>query len=171
MISLRTAIEAAVVAMIALAWTFGHPSTQSAPDVHPATPAVPNAPIVTINPKKIDTLAPSVKKKLELPPDDKYVLAASKVDCDNHPHTLVTEFDDTTGKVTTIDKREPLPWFSLRRTGYLRFGTGIRTGAGTIQRVALAEELVQIKAWSFGMDSSIDSDGEGYVGVHVQYGW
>jgi len=130
----------------------------------------------TIAPPGVPVYKPPVKRELGLPADvvadkNKHVAGAVKIPSDTHPHTVTAVIDAKTGEIEIFDRRDPLPWLAAEQTGYVRLSYGVRTGTGAVTRLAVSENLVSIKALRFGVDGSLDSDGQGYAGAHVEYHW
>ncbi|MFA6064051.1 MAG: hypothetical protein WC736_15790 [Gallionella sp.] len=129
-----------------------------------------------ITPPKVPVYKPEAKNDLDLPPDviadpNKYVAAAVTIPRDTHPHTVTATIDAKTGVIDMFDRRDPLPWLAAEQTCYVRLSYGVRTDIGQVYRLSGSENLLSIKALHFGVDGSLDSDGQGYVGAHVDYAW
>lgn len=176
---LRTKLEfAAVCIALAAVW---YASLPDKPPVNNTTRADP-APELK-GKQKTKVSLPSVpvyggtaKTDLGLPisvQDDpnKYVLGSAKLPNDTHPHTVTTVIDAETGETTIYDRRDPLPWLAAEKRGLLQFGAGVKSGVGQVWRAAGSFDAVQIKAIHFGINGSLDSDGQAYVGAHAEYRW
>lgn len=180
LIEIRKRAEGAIVAAIILLgvywWT--HVPTPPTPGYHvaPLAPQLAHTPLVPINPPRVMAYAPAVKKRLGLPPEVQanqhaHVISASKLPADDHPVTVTTLLDDQTGMETTLVRQEPLPWLAAEERGYLSVGGGFKSGEGRVARLAIGEDLIQVKALHFGIDGTMDSDGQAYGGVHVRWEW
>lgn len=180
LIEIRKRAEGAVVAVILLLgvywWT--HVPAVPAPSYHEAAPApqLAKTPTEAIKPPQVVVYAQAAKKKLDLPAgvqadQHAHVIAASRLPADDHAQTVTTVIDDQTGLSQTLVREEPLPWLAAEQRGYARLGYGIKTGSGRVTRLAVGENLIQVKALHFGVDGTLDSDGQGYAGVHVEWQW
>lgn len=145
---------------------------------HPAKPdpVLRNVPTQDIIPPKVKVYAPAAKKKLKLPDPIQedphtYVLTSARLPNDTHPQTVTTVINDQTGEVSTITRREPLPWLAIEKTGELRLDYGIKRGLDRVARLTFREDLLQVKAFHAGINVSIDSDGEYFLGVGVGWKW
>jgi hypothetical protein len=143
----------------------------------PAPPAkqVAVIPKQEIKPPKVKVYTPMAKQTLDLPDEIKrdpnlYVLQATKLPSDTHPATVTTIVDQNTGEVQTYVRREPLPWFAIEQTGEARIDVGLK-GGQTIGRLSMREDLLQVKALHAGINASLDSDGEIFIGIGVGYRW
>lgn len=144
----------------------------------PAQPApqVDTVPKQTIKPPEVQVYAPRAKQKLELPDEilndpNLYVLQSTRLPSDTHPATVTTLIDQNTGQVQTFVRREPLPWFATEQTGEVRIDVGVKSAAGTVGRLSMREDLLQVKAWHAGINANLDTDGEVFAGVGVAYKW
>ena len=146
-------------------WTPAQPSQQVA--------AIPKQ---EIKPPAVKVYAPKVKQKLNLPEEiqtnpNLYVLQSTRLPNDTHPATVTTLINQQTGEVQTYVRREPLPWLSTEHTGEARIDVGIKSATGTIARLTLREDLLQVKALHAGFNASLDTDGQIFVGVGVGFKW
>lgn len=150
----------------------------SPPGVHmPATPApeVKREETVPIDVTSVNVYKPAVKKKLKLPPavqaDPKqHVVAATRTPNDEREHTVTTTLDTTTGKFTTYDRAEPLPWMAVATKTQVGLYYGLR-GSDTILRLQAQQELLQIKAVRLGATATLDSDGQSFIGLGAWARW
>lgn len=143
-----------------------------------ATPApeLKRVPKVDITPPKVAVFAPAAKKKVGLPTatqadPNKHVLGSSKVKSDTHPHTITTVIDSTTGEVTTFDRMDKLPWLAAESRGEVRIGTGFNQDMSRVHWLRGQYDVLQVKALHAGVDGSIYSDGQKYVGLSVAWKW
>jgi hypothetical protein len=126
--------------------------------------------------QKVAVYAPAAKQKLNLPANiqndaSQYVLSSSRLPKDTHPATVTTVLDESTGEVQTYIRREPLPWLAPEQTGELRIDVGYKNGMTRAGRLTFREDLLQVKALHAGLNASIDTDGQYFVGAGVGYRW
>lgn len=166
-----------LLAAVALWASFRHPPAPVGTTV-PATPAkeLQNVPRQDIALPKVPVYTPPAKKKLDLPMDvqddpNKYVLGSAKLPADTHPHTITTVIDYKTGSVQTFDRRDALSWLAAEQTGEIRLEYGFKNGFTKMARLSLREDLVQIKAFHFGLNAAVDGDRDWFVGVGIGYRW
>jgi hypothetical protein len=119
-----------------------------------------------ITPAKVWVYDDKAKDKLPLPNDiknnpDEHVFAASKVE----GHTVTTMINLTTGEATTIDHKDPLPWLALVKLNELRLDYGLNG----VMRLSYRHDIVQIKAFHFGINTTLDSNGSYFIGAGVGY--
>lgn len=167
----------ALLAAGALLW-LGRPMPEPVAAWRPAKPdpILRGVPTQDITPPKIKVYAPIAKQKLKLPDPVQadphtYVLTSSRLPNDTHPQTVTTVINDQTGDVSTITRREPLPWLAIEKTGELRLDYGIKRGLDRVARLSYREDFIQVKAFHAGLTAAIDSDGEYFVGVGVGWKW
>lgn len=120
---------------------------------------------------KIEVYKPEAKKKLKLDKkiqDDPNasVIAATVVKADDRPVTVVTIIDKETGKSSTIERREPYPWFALENRREIRLSHGWRD-TKTMTRISGSWDFAQTKVAHWGINGSIDIDGQRYLGASV----
>ncbi len=166
-----------VVAIVA-SWLYFIPKMSHVGEYKNAetSPQVNNVPKEIIHPAQVQAYTKEAKKKLNLSESEQkddtiIILAADKIPADDHPSTVVSSLDSDTGEVHTEIRRDPIPWLAAEQTGYIRIGYGIKTFRGKVGRFEVSENLLQIKAFHFGVDSTLDTDGQGYAGVHLEYRW
>ena len=126
-------------------------------------------------PKTIHVYREAVKKKLKLPDTvqadiKQQVVASSKVVTDDRPHTVTTLVDMDTGKFTTFDRTDPLPWIAVSTHGEAGVAYGIRNGT-MIGRLYATQDLLQVKALHAGAMATLDQDGQWFAGLRVGYRW
>lgn len=174
--TLRTWVEVVIVAAFAVYIVFFNPRQDPTPSTPGATaPQLHDTPHTDITPDKVKVYEPAAKKKLDLSTDivddpNKYVLGSTRLPNDTHDHTVTTVIDAKTGESTTVVREEPYPWFAQTQRGYVQFGSGL-TSRGVIWRTAVSQDMLQIKAIYFGVDATMDSDGQWYAGWHAAYRW
>jgi hypothetical protein len=176
----RTTLLAAVLAVcgvFAIWWTWPAPSIPAGATViaAPAKEVKSEIPTAAPAPKVIYVYRDAVKAKLKLPEtvlDDarQQVVASSKVKEDERPHTVTTTVDLDTGKFTTFDRSDPLPWFATSLRGEVGLAYGLRNGK-TIGRVYAQQDIAQIKAVHVGAMATLDTDGQWFAGVRAGYRW
>jgi hypothetical protein len=145
------------------------------------TPAKPSPQVAAIARQEIKlpaviVYAPKAKQTLDLPDEilndtNKYVLQATRLPSDTHPATVTTLIDQTTGEVQTYVRRELLPWFAFEHTGEARIDVGVKSAVGTVGRLTVREDMLQVKALHAGVNVSLDTDGQIFAGVGVGYRW
>lgn len=166
---------AALSAVLLLAWKFLRPPEPYLPaDVAPQVAHVPTVAVPMAAPIRV--YAPAAKAKLNLPAaivaaPNKHVAAATRIKPDQHPQTVVTVVDTSTGDVETITRKEPLPWIAREHTGELQLSAGIKNGMARVGRISLREDLLQIKSFHLGAQASLDTDGQYFVGAGVGWKW
>ncbi|HQS59714.1 MAG: hypothetical protein B7Y56_02950 [Gallionellales bacterium 35-53-114] len=153
----------------------GKSSTEKWTPAQPA-PQVAAIPKQTIKPPVVKVYAHRAKQKLNLPEEihtdpNLYVLQSTRLPNDTHPATVTTLIDQHTGQVQTIVRREPLPWFATEHTGEARIDVGIKSTTGTIARLTLREDLLQVKALHAGINASLDTDGQLFAGIGIGFKW
>lgn len=141
-----------------------------------SAPQVDAVPKQIITPPAVQVYTPAAKQKLQLPDEiqsdpNLYVLQSARLPADTHPATVTTIIDQQTGEVQTYVRREPLPWFALGQTGEVRIDYGIKPITGTVTRLSVREDVLQVKALHLGINASLDTDGEIFVGVGIGYRW
>lgn len=141
-----------------------------------ASPQVAAIPKQEIKPPSVKVYAPQAKQKLNLPEEiqtdpNLYVLQSTRLPNDTHPATVTTLINQQTGEVQTYVRREPLPWFAFEHTGEARIDVGVKSVAGTVCRLTVREDLLQVKALHAGLNASLDTDGQIFVGVGVGIKW
>lgn len=141
-------------------------------------PQVAKVPTVAVPVEQVQAYAPAAKNKLKLPAriqqdDNAHVVAASRTPADERPHTVTTVLDSETGKFTTFDRAEPLPWVAAQPKTEVGAFVGYRFGEPAL-RIEARHELLQIKAFHVGALASADataSEVDGFVGVGVWARW
>jgi hypothetical protein len=147
--------------------------TWTAAKVAPQVTAVPKR---IIHPREVKVYAQAAKANLKLPDSMRndtaiHVLDSSRLPSDDHPQTVTTVIDENTGEVQTLVRREPLPWLAAEHRGELRLDAGIKNGLDRVWRIALREDLLQVKSLHAGINASINTDGQYFVGAGVGWKW
>lgn len=121
---------------------------------------------------------PAVKKKLKLPDAvqldaAKSVVASARTPDDERPHTVTTVLDTSTGKFSSYDRAEPLPWIAVNTKSEVGVFYGFKNGEQAV-RVQGQQEFLQIKALHLGAVASADIAPGGidtFVGVGAWARW
>lgn len=130
-------------------------------------------PKVIRHPKAVKTYASAAKRTLQLPKliaDDKnmQVLASSSVDPDSHPHTITTLLNIETGDITTVDRREALPWLTIRRSGALGLEHDLFRQINTVY---VRQDLIQSKDLVLGGKLGYSSERKASASVLIEWRW
>ncbi len=133
-----------------------------------------SVPTQEIKPAKVIVYAPAAKAKTKVPEPLKsdpgaFVIGSSTIPASNQPQIATSVFNFNTGETKTFISKEPEPLFQMEKKYEIRASYGMKTGSGMITRLSFSDDLMQIKAFHLGADASIDSDGEGFAGVHIAY--
>jgi hypothetical protein len=104
--------------------------------------------------------APKAKAALHLPPaaadnPKVHVVAATKTPNDERAHTVTTTLDSETGKFTTYDRAEPLPWMAVSTKTEIGAYLGFK-GTEPAMRIDAHQEFLQVKAVHVGIVGSVD---------------
>lgn len=123
----------------------------------------------------VQTFADGVKHKLGLPAavqasPGAHVVAATQSPSSLRPQTVTAVLDASTGATSLYIRNDPLPWLALEQHGEASINRGFR-GNTLLYRIALREDLLQIKAAHFGFVGSADSDGQWFAGVGIRVAW
>jgi len=122
---------------------------------------------------------PAAKEELKLPAaaadnPKVHVVASTKTPNDERQHTVTTVLDSETGKFTTYDRVEPLPWIGVTTKSEVGAYLGLKNGEPAI-RIEGHQEFLQIKAARIGATASVDvtqsGDVDSFVGVGVRVRW
>jgi len=120
---------------------------------------------------------PAAKDTLKLPPSasepEKRVVAATRTPADERPHTVTTLLDTSTGKFTSYDRAEPLPWLAPNTKTDVGAFFGYRNGEQAV-RIEARQEVLQIKALHLGAVASADigaGDTDTFVGIGAWARW
>ena len=142
-----------------------------------AAPEVAAVPREAIKPPQVKVYAggKAVKQKLSLPQavidaESQRVLASSKIAASEHPSTVTTVIDASTGESQTFVRTDPLPWVAYSSKGAVGLYYGIKRG-GQAARLQIRQDFLQVKALRAGVLASVDSDGQAFAGVGVEYRW
>ena len=108
------------------AWIKYRPSapstaTVAAPELAKETPKV-------LECKNVVVYRDAVAKKLGVKAaPGEHIVASSKIQGDDHPHTVSALYSETTGVTRLLDRRDSLPWLDTTN----RFGVGVSGGIGS----------------------------------------
>lgn len=175
----RTRIEIFCALMAAgLIWYYATPTPAPVHqwvDAKPA-PQVALVPHETLTCKPVVVYVQSAKQLLDLPAavkadPNQFVLSTAQLKSSLRPETLTTVYDGQTGQSETLVRRDPYPWIAAEQTGKLGFNVGVKNGMERVGRFSLEEDLIQVKAFHFGVDSTLDTDGAYFVGAGIGYRW
>lgn len=108
----------------------------------------------------VKVFEPEVKTRLKLPKTviddpDKHVVSSSKIKADEHPHTVTTVLDKSTGELTTYDRKDPLPWLAVTNRTHIGAYYGLKNGQEAV-RIQAQQELLQIKSLRIEAVASVD---------------
>ncbi|OFZ67395.1 MAG: hypothetical protein A2V79_09290 [Betaproteobacteria bacterium RBG_16_56_24] len=136
-------------------------------------PQVKIIPKVEIQPKNVKVYTPKAKTKLDLPEAVKndqniHVIEATRVEPNDHPGTVTTVLDERTGETQTFYRREPLPWFALKKTGAIGLSYDAITGLRTL---SIRQDILQIKQLYFSGEVALRSDRDKIAGIRIEYRW
>lgn len=166
-----------VAAIALLLWLHFKPNQQpvNAPAIAKTAPQLAHVSTETIKPPSVTVFVSAAKKKLPLPAQvqadtHQHVLASSQISADLHPQNVTTVIDDQTGKTVTYTTREPLPWLAAKQTGEARIDYGWKGGTA-IARLSIREDLLEVKALYAGVNATLDSDGQFFIGAGVGIKW
>lgn len=169
----------AVMVIAVTSWFAYHLTHKPAPVDNTSAivaPAVVDTPKEEVKISKILVYKQKAKADLPIPQaikDDKaeHVVAATQTPDDDHKHIITTVVNTDTGQTTTIDHKEPLPWLAVEKKNELRLDYGYKGNPNPlpVARLSFRSDLVQIKALHLGVNTSLDFDGEYFIGAGV--GW
>jgi len=157
---------------------YSHPTPAPAPigEHVPAKVAPQVTPLPKVStpaPKGVRTYVQAAKKTLKLPAaaiEDRniHVIESTRIELDTHPHTITTLFDTRTGETTTLDRREPLPWLALKKTGAIGLSYDAIDGLRTLYG---RQDIVQIKGLYLSGVAALRSDQDKMAGIAIEYRW
>lgn len=94
---------------------------------------------------------------------------------DDRPKTVITVIDEGTGESRTLVKTEPAPWLALETRGGVRLDYGYAIPlAGAPRpaiRLSVRQDVIRVKDLHAGVVASIDTAGQKFVGVGVEWRW
>jgi hypothetical protein len=124
-------------------------------------------------PKIVYVYPDSAKEKLPEPvkndPKEKLV-AATRVEPDDNPHTVSTVLNTETGVFTTFDRTDPQPWIGTDHRGEVMAAYGIKNGDPT-GRLQVNQNIIRMKSLRLGATGSVDTDSDWFAGGYVSYKW
>lgn len=141
-------------------------------------PQVKKVPTVSVQTAPVHAYAPEAKVNLKLPEHvrmdkAKHVVAATRTQADERPHTVTTVLDAATGEVMTYDRAEPLPWIAVRPRTELGAFVGYKFGEPAL-RIEARQDLMQVKGMHLGAIATADATAsgvDGFVGIGVWARW
>jgi hypothetical protein len=112
------------------------------------------------------------KDKLDLPDEIKndpkiHVATSNVVESNDHPVNVTTLLNDS-GEFSTYQKTLPYPWLAFENRKEIRVTQGWRD-TRPMTRISGSWELLQTKGIHWGLDGSIDFDGQKMVGGSISY--
>ena len=127
--------------------------------------------------KKLEVYKKGITKEIVLPnnliqfPSD-YIVATTSVKSDEtYNHSITTFVDADSGKVTTYDVKEPLPWVAFNRRGRVSSYGIIKNNVFT-SKTEVVGEFMQIKELHLGIVAGYDKpifdktvEADMYIGV------
>lgn len=139
-------------------------------------PEVKLEPTVDTPIKSIKSYKSNIKKKLKLPQavvedEHKLVIASSKVQSDDHPHTITSTINTQTGEVETFDRKDPLPWIAFNQKTEISAAYGYKYSnrqSGLVGRFGARHEFMQSKNMGLGITGSVDTDGSAFAGIELR---
>lgn len=126
---------------------------------------------------KVKAYKPSVKVTLKLPAEvlideTKAVTAVAIVSSSEKRTEVSTVLDTETGESVTYVHLVPDPWFATESRGNASLAYGIKLPSNTwVGRVSVHEDVLQIKNLHFGVNATVDTDGDAFAGAGVSYRW
>ena len=131
-------------------------------------------PVQEIKPAKVIVYAPAAKVKTHIPDPEKsdpnaFVIGATAIPASNQDQIATSVFNFNTGETKTFISKEPAPLIQIEKQYEIRASYGMKTGSGVVTRISFSDDLMQVKSFHLGADAAIDSDGEGFIGVHIAY--
>ena len=141
----------------------------------PATmaPEIKSLPMVGVEikkPVKVYAGGAKTKKKLKLPDvivqdESKSVITSSKVEADDHAHTITTVINAETGESETLDRRDPLPWISFTTKGDAMLAGGVNASGEQAGMVQVRQGILRIKNVTLGVVGTVSHANNG-IGGH-----
>lgn len=145
-----------------------------------AAPAVKNVKkkdLVMKNPLKVydDKAKPALNLPDEVKADPKkHVASSTQIQADPHPQSVTTIVDEKTGEFTTFTKLDPYPWLAFEPRGSIGMAYGAKYqsfdhGTHVVGRLRAEYELVRVKALKIGIEGTLDTDRDAFIGIGVKY--
>jgi hypothetical protein len=127
-----------------------------------------------ITPPKVIVYTPEAKKKLNLPADiqndnKSSVLDSSHIPESDHSTTVTTVIDSETGKARTVYSEDQLPWFSEKTSKEIKISYGMKNFGIMAVRAEFTDDLFQVKSIHFGINASVDSDSDYFIGAGISF--
>lgn len=145
-------------------------------------PEVAKVPMVDVPVKIVKVYVGGVKlkEKLILPKlviaDDKQqVIASSKIEPSDNPHTVTTVINTDTGASETYVRTDPLPWLAYRSSGGVGVYYGLKGGEQAV-RIQVRQDIIQIKSIRLNVIGSVDrtmatGQTSTFIGAGAEYRW
>ena len=170
----RTIAEILAVLAVAGLWYYRTPAPSPVNVWKEAktAPEVKYIPKEVIKIKEVIVYRDVAKEKLDLPAeiksDPKIHVATSVVIEPSDRQTNITTLLNESGEFTTYQKSLPYPWVKFEDRKEVTITQGWRD-TQPMTRLSGSWELLQTKAFHWGVNGSIDLDGQKMVGASVSY--
>jgi hypothetical protein len=130
---------------------------------------------VAVPVKAVQVFPKKLKTALNLPASvvaskTEQVVSAAKIRPDDHPHTVTTTIDTSTGIARSYDRVDALPWMAPDTHGAVALLAGFKDGK-QIERLTLTQSLLDIKALRLQADATLDSDRQWFAGAGIAWRW
>lgn len=170
----RTLAEIIGIAVIAVLGWFAYQKPVSGPVGQPQeatkAPEVAKVAKEPIKPAKVLVYSPGAKQKTDIPQSAKkdpaiLVLDSSTIPASDHSQTATEVLNKDTGDTITYLTTDPDPWLAIESEKRFTLAYGIKNQGAKVFRLQYAHELVQVKALHFGPLVTLDTDGQGFLGL------
>jgi hypothetical protein len=170
------AVTLVLAGVAAGTWVYFKPQPMP-PGVHveaPVSHIIEDIGQTTVQTKPVLVYKPAAKEELQLPATvqadvDKHIVAATTTPNDERQHTVTTVLDSGTGKFTTYDRVEPLPWIAVTTKSEIGAYLGLKNGQPAV-RLAGHQEFLQVKSVHFGAVGTADVTQNGDVDTFIGFG-
>lgn len=145
----------------------------------PVVKAEPKIEVMPTKPIKVYKHSAKIKQKVKLPQPvidnpSEQVLAATKVESNDHPQLVTTVLNTDTGETSTYIKQEPQPWFATNTHGDFSTYVGFKN-RNTAIRFQVRQNLIDVKSVHINavgsVDQSTNGDTDYFVGIGATYAW
>jgi len=174
--NIRVILEAIGTLLIAgLAWAVLHKPVQpNNTQTAQTSPELAGVSKTEITPPKVIVYVPESKKKLNLSADiqnddKKSVFDSSQIPESDHSTTVTTLIDEDTGKPVTVYSENPLPWLAATRYKYIKISYGMKNAGVMVGRLEFTDDLFQVKAIHFGINATLDTDSDYFIGAAISF--
>lgn len=174
--NIRVILESIGALLIAgLAWIVLHkPVPPNNTQQAQTSPELADVSKTEITPPKVIVYAPEAKKKLNLSADiqnddKKSVFDSSKIPESDHSTTVTTLIDEDTGKPVTVYSENPLPWLAATKYKEVKLSYGMKNAGVMAGRLEFTDDLFQVKSIHFGINASIDTDSDYFIGAGISF--